>query len=213
MSQRSPLNKRNLPNNSEEKSQASSGMARKSAASAKPARAAAGSVRVVSVSKDKDGFTQTKGMTKEEKKALKKAERAEEDQIAHLTDLVTKNNPTYAYRRRIWWIFMGLGLGSTVITFVISYVATSMGETGYSFNTTAGIVSIITLVLAYVFIITALVWEFVKLRPIRMQTNEKITNMSAKRRAALEDECLIAEADRKEAKRFGKKSDGEKADK
>lgn len=201
MSQRSPFNKRNTPTMSDEKS-TSAGMARKGSSSAKPARAAAGSVRQVSVKRDRDGFTTTKNMTKEEKKALRKKEREEDDIIADLTNLVTKNNPIYAHYRRIWWVLMIIGFACVGISFVGSYVGTSVGEGQYNISTTRGIISIVALVLAYVFIIGALVWEFIKLRPIRNQTNEEIRSMSDKRRARVLEQCYEAEAERKANRKF-----------
>lgn len=204
MSQRSPMNKRNMPKTEEEKAAASTGMARKSAASAKPARAAASSVRVVTVKKDKDGFTQTSGMTKEEKKAFKKAQRKEDDEVAGLVDLVTKSNAAYKRALHIWWIIMGCGFAFTIVSFVISYVQNSMGQDSFSFSSPLGILSITTLVLAYAFIVGALIWQFNKLRPIRNKTEEKIRAMSPKHRVALAEECQQVLAEQKAAKSSNK---------
>ena len=77
MSQRSPFNKRNMPQGEDEKKQVSSGLTRKSPTKAKPVREAGSSVRVVTKKKNPDGSTSTAGMTKEEKKEVRRAEREE----------------------------------------------------------------------------------------------------------------------------------------
>ena len=85
MSQRSPFNKRNQPQTEDEK-KSSSGITRKSPTKAKPVREAASSVRVVAKKKNPDGSTSTVGMTKDEKKEVRRAEREEEDIFNSLTN-------------------------------------------------------------------------------------------------------------------------------
>lgn len=191
MSQRSPLNKRNTEQSSEENQR--SGMARKSAASAKPARAAASTVRVVSVKKDKDGFTTTKNMTKDERKAFKRAEREEEDQVEAITNMVVKNNELYKKNRRVWWIIMGAGIALVLFTFAANYINIDLNEGSNPINTAWGMVSMVTLVLAYVLIFGSLAWEWTKVRPIRNETRDQVASMSKKRRAAVVEQCQAEE--------------------
>lgn len=200
MSQRSPFNQRNMPTSSDEKSV--KGMARKSASSAKPAREAAGSVRVVSVKKDKlTGASVGKNMTKEEKKELKRKEREKDDLVYSLSEMVVKNNPIYSSRRKIWWVFMGIGMAFVVLCFAMSYVATQSGQTIYTVDTPMGIFSIVAIAIAYIGIIGALVWDWTKLRPIRNQTQLEIESMSDKRRVALYEKCNKLEEERKAKKK------------
>lgn len=201
MSQRSPFNKRNQPQTEDEK-KSSSGITRKSPTKAKPVREAAGSVRVVAKKKNPDGSTSTAGMTKEEKKEVRRAEREEEDIFNSLTNAMLKADELYTSRRRMWWVFLGLGLVFVVAAFVSGYIGAPDGSNMYDLSTTGGVLSVVSLVLAYVFIITSLVYEWMKIRPIRNEKQDKVTSLSPKkRRAMLAD---LYEAD--ERKRAEKKS-------
>lgn len=201
MSQRSPFNKRNQPQAEDEK-KSSSGITRKSPTKAKPVREAASSVRVVAKKKNPDGSTSTVGMTKEEKKEVRRAEREEEDIFNSLTNAILKADELYTSRRRMWWVFLGLGLVFVVAAFVSGYIGAPDGSNMYDLSTTGGVLSVVSLVLAYVFIITSLVYEWMKIRPIRNEKQDKVTSLSPKkRRAMLAD---LYEAD--ERKRAEKKS-------
>lgn len=201
MSQRSPFNKRNQPQTEDEK-KSSSGITRKSPTKAKPVREAASSVRVVAKKKNPDGSTSTVGMTKEEKKEVRRAEREEEDIFNSLTNAMLKADELYTSRRRMWWVFLGLGLVFVVAAFVSGYIGAPDGSNMYDLSTTGGVLSVVSLVLAYVFIITSLVYEWMKIRPIRNEKQDKVRSLSPKkRRAMLAD---LYEAD--ERKRAEKKS-------
>ena len=201
MSQRSPFNKRNQPQAEDEK-KSSSGITRKSPTKAKPVREAASSVRVVAKKKNPDGSTSTVGMTKEDKKEVRRAEREEEDIFNSLTNAMLKADELYTSRRRMWWVFLGLGLVFVVAAFVSGYIGAPDGSNMYDLSTTGGVLSVVSLVLAYVFIITSLVYEWMKIRPIRNEKQDKVTSLSPKkRRAMLAD---LYEAD--ERKRAEKKS-------
>lgn len=201
MSQRSPFNKRNQPKTEDEK-KSSSGITRKSPTKAKPVREAASSVRVVAKKKNPDGSTSTAGMTKEEKKEVRRAEREEEDIFNSLTNAMLKADELYTSRRRMWWVFLGLGLVFVVAAFASGYIGAPDGSNMYDLSTTGGVLSVVSLVLAYVFIITSLVYEWMKIRPIRNEKQDKVTSLSPKkRRAMLAD---LYEAD--ERKRAEKKS-------
>lgn len=201
MSQRSPFNKRNQPQTEDEK-KSSSGITRKSPTKAKPVREAASSVRVVAKKKNPDGSTSTVGMTKDEKKEVRRAEREEEDIFNSLTNAMLKADELYTSRRRMWWVFLGLGLVFVMAAFVSGYIGAPDGSNMYDLSTTGGVLSVVSLVLAYVFIITSLVYEWMKIRPIRNEKQDKVTSLSPKkRRAMLAD---LYEAD--ERKRAEKKS-------
>lgn len=201
MSQRSPFNKRNQPQTEDEK-KSSSGITRKSPTKAKPVREAASSVRVVAKKKNPDGSTSTVGMTKDEKKEVRRAEREEEDIFNSLTNAMLKADELYTSRRRMWWVFLGLGLVFVVAAFVSGYIGAPDGSNMYDLSTTGGVLSVVSLVLAYVFIITSLVYEWMKIRPIRNEKQDKVRSLSPKkRRAMLAD---LYEAD--ERKRAEKKS-------
>lgn len=200
MSQRSPFNKRNQPQTEDEK-KSSSGITRKSPTKAKPVREAASSVRVVAKKKNPDGSTSTAGMTKEEKKEVRRAEREEEDIFNSLTNAMLKADELYTSRRRMWWVFLGLGLVFVVAAFASGYIGAPDGSNMYDLSTTGGVLSVVSLVLAYVFIITSLVYEWMKIRPIRNEKQDKVTSLSPKkRRAMLADLYEASERKRAEKK-------------
>lgn len=100
MSTRSATNKRT-------QSHEVTGVARKSAASAKPARQAASSVRVVPASskarrKELEKGENLEGLSKEEKRARKAKQRAKEDRIYTVSNILLKQDEDYTKRRRIW---------------------------------------------------------------------------------------------------------------
>ena len=204
MSQRSPFNKRNQPQTDEEKKSSSSGMTRKSPTKAKPVREAAGSVRVVAKKKNPDGSTSTVGMTKEEKKEVRRAEREEEDIFNSLTNALLKADGLYASRRRMWWVFLGLGLLFVVAAFASGYIGAPDGSNMYNLSTTGGVLSVVSLVLAYVFIITSLVYAWMKIRPIRNEKQDKVASLSTKKRRALLAQMFEEEERKRAEKKSGK---------
>lgn len=202
MSQRSPFNQRNMPKavDSEKEGKAASGMARRSPSKAKPVQEAGTSVRVVKKHKNPDGTVDTTGLTKEEKKAQRKAEREEQDFLAALIDAMLKRDETYNKRRRIWWVFLGVGLLCVVGSFGAGYIGAADGSNMYNLDTTGGILSVVCLVLAYVFIITSLVYEYMKIRPMRREVTDQLHGMSDKKRHALMDQLYEEREAKKAAK-------------
>lgn len=165
MSTRSVQNKR-----TQEKMQGESrgGMARKSASSAKPARAAASSVRVVPASAKAKRAAAERGedlsnLSKEEKKARKAELRRQEDLIYTAANALLKENEDYTRLRRIWWVLLGVGIAALVGTWVLLAVVGSDAANS-SFAQTGQLVLIIA---AYAAIIIAFIFDFVKIRPIR----------------------------------------------
>lgn len=209
MSQRSPFNKRNMPTDPDAESQ--TGVSRKSAAKAKPARAAAQSVRVVSASsksKSRSGASSTANMTKEQKKAKRRAEREQEDMIATVANVKMRDDPTYVRYRRIWWVLLVAGMVFVFVSFAAGTLGQNAEGNMYDVSTTSGIIAVVSVVLAYALIIGALVFEFAKIRPIRNAALSQVRGMTEKKRRAViersyeEDERRRAEkAARKAAKK------------
>lgn len=177
MSTRSANNKR-----SQDKLQGVSGtgMARKSASSAKPARAAAGSVRVVPTTAKAKRAAAERGedlsnLSKEEKKARKAELRREEDRIYTASSQLMKEDPDYPRLRRIWWVLLAIGIAALIGTWVMLAV---MGQEGMA--TSAGQTAQFALIIAaYAAIIIAFIFDFMKIRPIRNACREKAAGMTA----------------------------------
>lgn len=211
MSQRSPFNKRNMPKAPE--TEAPAGVSRKSAARAKPARAAAQSVRVVSASSSKSKprpgtAASMANMTKDQKKAKRRAEREQEDMIVTVANVKMREDDTYVRFRRIWWVLLVAGMVFVFVSFAAGTLGRNAENNMYDVSTTSGLVAVVSVVLAYALIIGALVFEFVKIRPIRNAALSQVRGMTEKKRRAVmersyeEDERRRAEkAARKAAKK------------
>ena len=164
-------------------SQSSSGFSRKSAARAKPRREAAGSVRVESSSKPESQ------MTKEEKKAARDKRRSEEDLIFDAKRAVLNQMPEYQRSQKIWWGLLIAGIVCTVVAWgVLQQInANNIGQ-GY------GAATAITMVVAYVLVIGAFIFDIWKVRPMRKAADEQVSGMSKRRmqRVIEEDEARKA---------------------
>lgn len=158
----------------------SAGFSRRSTAKAKPTRERASSVRVVSTSDAKAGRSGKKPseMTKEERKAERERRRDNDDLRNLAANALLKQDPTYKQQQRIWWIALGSGFGFTIVSFIINWM---MNNNPAYANGTYAMVALISLVLAYVLIIGAFIYDMIKSRPIRKQYDEKVKGMSKKK--------------------------------
>lgn len=190
MSTRSAMNKRTQD---QLRGEGKVGMARRSAASAKPARTAAGSVRVVAASgkakrKQMEQGESLAGLSKEEKRARKAAIRRQEDRVYAASNTLMKEREDYARLRKLWWIFMGAGMALVAISFVL--MAMTNVETASDEMVTAQVVCI---ALAYVAIIGGFIFDFMKIRPIRNEERARAESMSERQLAAVLERSAEAE--------------------
>lgn len=202
MSTRSPMNKRS-------QSGEVTGMARKSAASAKPARAAASSVRVVpSTSKGRRAAAERgenlDGLSKEEKKARKREIRSQEDRVYEASQAIMKADPDYKKYHKVWWVLLGVGLVAIALVWVSLTILQQSGDA----NESAGVLQMVGLVIAYGAIIAAFVFDFVKIRPIRNQArtiaeglSKSKLNSVLEKAAAEEDAKRLAREEKKAARK------------
>ena len=198
MSTRSASNKRT-------QSHEVTGVARKSAASAKPARAAASSVRVQpATAKDRrkklEKGESLEGLTKQEKKARKQELRAEEDRRYTASTILLKQDEDYTKRRRVWWALLGAGM-----LIIIALWIWLFGLSGNGGKVTSG-AQMAAIVIAYAVIIAAFVYDFTRIRPIRNMYRDQGEGMSTNKLNAL-IERAAAEEDRKRAEKEAAKAD------
>ena len=196
MSTRSPMNPRS-------QSHEGKGVARKSASSAKPARAAAGSVRVEPASSKARRKSLEKGedlsnLSKEEKRARKQQMRAQDDRIYSATNILMKSDEDYLKRRRVWWVLLGVGMGVILLLWIWLFA----GGKGGDITSTA---QVAVIVVAYVIIIAAFVYDFVRIRPLRNLYRTRAEGMSERALIALIEKAA-AEDDRKRAERDAAKA-------
>lgn len=155
------------------------GFAKRSVARAKPAREAAANVRVVTPS----GKTKSKGsnvsssQTKEQRKAERAREREENDRQDAVAQILLESEAAYKPRRRIWWILIGGGfvaMAGSLIPMAID------SEQAQDYSSPLGIFSVICMMIAYVLIIAGFVYDFVKIRPMRKESQRVSGSLSRK---------------------------------
>lgn len=200
MSQRSPMNKRNQPER-----ERTSGMARRSASSAKPARAAASSVRVIPA-KSKARRAQRErgeslaGLSKEEKRARRAEERRFEDRVYSATEFLLKEQPVYKQRRRTWWTMLGIAGVLALVSLVLFFVL-NISETRPELVTGGFVV----LVCAYALLFVAVGYDFIRIRPVRNEVRATVEGMSENKLDAVLERAARERAERDEKARTKKK--------
>ena len=164
--------------------------ARKTAANAKPVREKAGSIKTAS----SDGK-----MTKEEKKAAREKRRSDEDLAYDAKRAALDMMPGYQRTQRIWWGLLISGMVCTVIAWgaLRGVSAENAGNSGIAIATS------VMMVLAYVLVIGAFIYDIVKVRPMRNEADKKVSSMTKKRMQKVIDENEERKAAEKAAK--GKK--------
>ena len=169
MSQRSPMNKRNMPNEKK------AGATRRSASSAKPARNAAESVHVVPASSKarrakRDAGESLAGLSRQEKRARKQQRRMMEDRIMTATNFLLKDEPDYPGRHRVWWAFLIVGIVAIVVAWGSLYLTNR--------SATFSVISVGSLVLAYAAIIGGFIYDHFRIRPMRNEVRARVEGMS-----------------------------------
>lgn len=203
MSRRSPFNQRNQTHPSVEESSVAPGATRKSASRAKPVRAAAQTVRPAPTG-SRSHASSSSVLPKEARKAKRRAEREEEDQVSRVSDLVLREDPLYPSRRRVWWAMLIIGVLLIMVAFaVMSFNGSS--EKANDITTPAGLVALVATVASYALIIGALVWEFVRIRPLRNDAIAKVRGMSARRRQAVVERAVERD-DRRRAEKKARRA-------
>lgn len=148
------------------------GFSRSSAAKARPAREAASSVRVASKPKAAS-ITETK----EEKRERRRLEREEQDMRNRAYDLILRANPEYRQTERVFWIVIGVGFVLAIISLVAAYAFGDQPD----MSTWQDVVSVVSLVVAYVLIIGGFVYDLAKRRPIRKKVEAQMRGMNDKK--------------------------------
>lgn len=175
-------------------------LGKRTAATAKPVSEAGSSVRTSS-GKSKANLAT---MSKEQKRAEKQRRREEEDLRTRAYDIALRSNPEYKKTDRMWWILLGIGFAMTVLSLVMAYAFPAEAN---STSSTQGVLAVASLVLAYVFIIGAFVYDLVKRRPFRKAAERRVQGMTDKKLAELfeaERKRRIAEEDAHAAKKAAK---------
>ena len=161
------------------------------------ARQAASSVRVVPASskarrKELEKGENLEGLSKEEKRARKAKQRAKEDRIYTVSNILLKQDEDYTKRRRIWWIVLAIGMVLVVAIWASLYFAPA--------GMVSSPVQMVGIVLSYVVILGDFIYDFVRIRPLRNMYRAQAEGMSENKLNAL-IERSAAEEDKKDSKK------------
>lgn len=161
----------------------STGFSKRSTARAKPATAAASSVRIISSEDAKEGRSgkKTSEMTKEERKADREARRAADDRRVTVANILLKQDPEYKRTQKVWWILLGTGLVLTVFSFGVNTYLNRVENFDPELGQRLVVAAIVTLVIAYACIIGAFIHDLIKARPIRKRVDAEVKGMTKKR--------------------------------
>lgn len=192
-----------------ESSPAKKGASKKSTANAKPTREKAASVRTVSKNSRKaaamtsslPGARKTKEQ-KEAERSQRRKEREEEDYKNQAFQLLLNQNPAYKKSERVWWVLLAIGFVATLVSLVVTFVLPARSDGTMSVR---DIVSVVSLIVAYAFIIAGFVFDWIVRRPIRKETEKKLQGMSQKKIAEMFARARKAELERNAAKEAAKK--------
>ena len=184
-------------NNKRTQNREYTGATRRSAGSAKPARAAASSVRVVaSTSKqrrqERERGESLEGLSREEKRARKRELRARDDRVYNVANIMVKQDADYKKRRIVFWTLIGIGV---VILIALWFTMFSSDEAAAAGPST---VQIVGMVLAYAAVIGSIVYDFVRIRPLRNYYHAQAEGMT--------DAKIVAYLERVAMEREAKKS-------
>ena len=163
---------------------------RRSMARAKPSREAAAGVTVVSASKGKAEDQ----MSKEERKEKKRKDREVEDRRYNVTQILLEENPEYHKTRKMWWAFLIVGVVFMAVALALYGTVNSGNPSATPWMAGAAVVC---MVLAYASVIGGLIFDYIKMRPLRKDADMRARSMSDKRLKAL----LVANAEKKEAEK------------
>ena len=158
---------------------ASTGFSRRSVSRAKPKREAAGSVRYVSAEDARNGETgkSESEMTKQERKEKRMRERDAADRRADASRAILAGHDSYKRSQRIWWILLGVGMGFTVLSFIVSAIFGKDKESAQSVT----VLMVVLLVIAYASIIGGFIYDWRVVRPMRQAADAEVASMSDKR--------------------------------
>ncbi|AEB06171.1 hypothetical protein Corgl_0042 [Coriobacterium glomerans PW2] len=190
MSTRSPMNKRS-------QTRERRGVARRSAASAKPAREAAGSVRVAPASsrdrrRQLEQGESLQGLTREEKRARRQQRRIQEDRIFDVSNILMKQDDDYRKRRGHLWIVVGVAAVLAAATIIIMFAMRRRALIP------PASLQFVSFIIFYGVMIVALIYDAVRLRPIRNFYRAQAQGLSERKlvslleRAAARDQAARA---------------------
>lgn len=177
------------------------GASRKSAASAKPARAAGASVRVVPASskerrREREQGESLEGLSREEKRARRRELRVKEDYMISAANVLMKDDDEYRSKRRIFWVLMAIGVVGIVFEWLVL-----VGLFNSLPKDVLNVLTIVGIAVAYIFVIAGFIFDLVKIRPIRNFYKTQVAGMTDRKVI----EVIEKDAEKSKKKRSSKK--------
>lgn len=152
-------------------SESKSGFSRKSSAKARPSRQAGASVRTAPTR------TARATETKEQRAERRRQERELDDARLKVRELLLKANPRFKKIDRIYWICLGVGVFWALLSLLFAFIFKGNND----INTWQGLVSVVTLVIAYICIVVSFLYDIIKRRPMRMELDSRVRSLSEKK--------------------------------
>ena len=125
-------------------------------------------------------------------RARKAKQRAREDRIYTVSNILLKQDEDYTKRRRIWWIVLAIGMVLVVAIWASLYFAPA--------GMVSSPVQMVGIVLSYVIILGDFIYDFARIRPLRNMYRAQAEGMSENKLNAL-IERSAAEEDKKDSKK------------
>ena len=188
-------------NGTDQNSSSGSGMQRSSAARAKPARSAAGSVHEGSRTPGRNASTKEVTAARLRSRNERAKRQIDEQRVGSATSVLLERNPDYKPRKRVWWVAVIAALILTAITLAAGqFAAGASGSTREMWST----VTTVGLIAAYAVVVFALSWDWVKVRPLRNYAHDQALSLTEKAQQRLFAEREEKEAEERRAKREAK---------
>lgn len=179
---------------------------KKSAARAKVAREAGGSVRQggnINLSKD-NSSRKAYATERLRRKSDREKARRDENRVYAVSDILLEDSEEYQGLRKIWNIFMFGAVAMIVATIVLGQVSARVDEG--TLKSVTSVLTTATLVLGYVLIAATFIFDMVKMRPLRAEYDQRVRSMTDKRQQQILAEHEEAEEAKRRAKREAKKA-------
>lgn len=165
----------------------------KSAARMQPSTEAAASVRTGSGTSQPSGLKALFGGQKDadqkaREKEARRRSRERDDWRARAYDVVLQQMPSYRRARHVWWALLLPGVVLAVICLVLLQLYGQNGQSMQYMPEHIAIISTVMLVLSYVLIIAAVIFDFVRCRPLRKEAQKRLVGYSDKKIASILEE-------------------------
>lgn len=108
----------------------------------------------------------------------RRRERDERDRRYAVTRVLIAQNPEYSHYQNVLWLMLGAGLVSIALSWLLNYLRP---EAMSDLASPEGMLEVVLLVLAYVFVIAGFIYDLRKAKPLRRAAEERAASLSPKK--------------------------------